>query len=202
MPALNAIMADSILIEGRGRIYALTIAIPEAVRIITPYVGGALIAAYTLQPAIRIGYAFSTVIGLLVAYIRIKYLKDTIKGEPIGWNIIKIFSEGYRNIFHSTHWIFRNVRGFTIVSILLTLVGSTILPFWIVYATEVIKLTAYEWDLIMLIGGITKTIVSLIIGNIVDSIGSRKCILASFLLAIPSMYLFTLLTNFYSVIPV
>jgi MFS family permease len=202
MPALNAIMADSIPVGGRGRIYAVTIAIPEAVRIITPYVGGALIATYTLQPAMRIGYTFSLVIGLLVAYIRIRYLKDTIKGEPIGWNLFKIFSEGYKNIFHSIGWIFANVRGYTIVAMLLTLVGSTILPFWVVYATEVIKLSAYDWGLVMLIGGVTKTIISIIIGTIVDKIGSRKCMLASYILAIPLMAVFTLSTSLYNVIPI
>lgn len=202
MPALNAIMADSIPVGGRGRIYAVTIAIPEAVRIITPYVGGALIATYTLQPAMRIGYTFSLVIGLLVAYIRIRYLKDTIKGEPIGWNLFKILSEGYKNIFHSIGWIFANVRGYTIVAMLLTLVGSTILPFWVVYATEVIKLSAYDWGLVMLIGGVTKTIISIIIGTIVDKIGSRKCMLVSYILAIPLMAVFTLSTSLYNVIPI
>ncbi|MBN1682176.1 MFS transporter [Candidatus Bathyarchaeota archaeon] len=201
MPALNAIMADSIPVGGRGRIYALTIAIPEAVRIITPYIGGALIAAYTLQPAMRLGYVFSTIIGLFVAFLRIKYLKDTIKGQPIGRNIIKIFYEAYKAVYHSVNWIWINIRGYTLVALILTLAGSTILPFWIVYATEVIKLSAYDWGLIMLIGGITKTIMSLIVGNIVDHIGSRKCMLASFILAIPSMFIFTLINGFYAVIP-
>ena len=36
MPALNAIMADSIPVGARGRIYAVTVSIPNAVRIITP----------------------------------------------------------------------------------------------------------------------------------------------------------------------
>jgi predicted MFS family arabinose efflux permease len=85
---------------------------------------------------------------------------------------------------------------------LLTLVGSTILPFWVVYATEVIKLSAYDWDLVMLIGGVTKTIISIIIGTIVDKIGSRKCMLASYILAIPLMAVFTLSTSLYNVIPI
>ena len=39
-PALNAIMADSIPVGARGRIYAMTVSIPEAVRILIPYIGG------------------------------------------------------------------------------------------------------------------------------------------------------------------
>lgn len=40
MPALNAIMADSIPVGARGRVLSLIMAIPEAVRILIPYIGG------------------------------------------------------------------------------------------------------------------------------------------------------------------
>jgi len=40
MPALNAIMADSIPPGARGKILSLTISIPEAVRIFSPFIGG------------------------------------------------------------------------------------------------------------------------------------------------------------------
>jgi len=203
MPALNAIMADSIPPGGRGRIYALTIAVPEAVRIMTPYIGGWLIAVYTLDPAMRIGYTMSFVIGILVAYIRLRYLKETIENkEGIGRNVPKIFIEGYKNVFASLRWVFGNIRGYALTSMLLSLVGNLVLPFWVVYATEVVKLSAYEWGIVLLIGGITKTVMSLFIGGLVDRIGSRKCMLLGFLIAIPMMTLFTFVTGFWTVIPV
>ena len=203
MPALNAIMADSIPPGGRGRIYALTIAVPEAVRIMTPYIGGWLIAVYTLDPAMRIGYTMSFVIGILVAYIRLRYLKETIENkEGIGRNVPKIFIEGYKNVFASLRWVFGNIRGYALTSMLLSLVGNLVLPFWVVYATEVVKLSAYEWGIVLLIGGITKTVMSLFIGGLVDRIGSRKCMLLGFVIAIPMMTLFTFVTGFWTVIPV
>jgi DHA1 family multidrug resistance protein-like MFS transporter len=203
MPALNAIMADSIPVGGRGRIYAFTIAIPEAVRIMTPYLGGYLIAVYTLDPAMRIGYTMSFLIGIVVAFIRLRYLKETIQtNEGIGKDIPKIFVEGYRNVFDSLRWVFSNIRGYAITTMLLSLVGNLVLPFWVVYATEVTKLTAYDWGLVLLIGGITKTIASLYIGSLVDRIGSRKCMLMGFTIAIPTMTLFTYMTSFWVVVPV
>ena len=203
MPALNAIMADSIPVGGRGRIYAFTIAIPEAVRIMTPYLGGYLIAVYTLDPAMRMGYTLSFIIGIVVAFIRLRYLKETIQTrEGIGKDIPKIFVEGYKNVFDSLRWVFSNIRGYAVTTILLSLVGNLILPFWVVYATEVMKLTAYDWGLVLLIGGITKTIASLFIGSLVDRIGSRKCMLLGFAIAIPTMTLFTYMTSFWVVVPV
>jgi len=203
MPALNAIMADSIPVGGRGRIYAFTIAIPEAVRIMTPYLGGYLIAVYTLDPAMRMGYTLSFIIGIVVAFIRLRYLKETIQTrEGIGKDIPKIFVEGYKNVFDSLRWVFSNIRGYAVTTMLLSLVGNLILPFWVVYATEVMKLTAYDWGLVLLIGGITKTIASLFIGSLVDRIGSRKCMLLGFAIAIPTMTLFTYMTSFWVVVPV
>jgi MFS family permease len=203
MPALNAIMADSIPAGGRGRIYALTIAVPEAVRIMTPYIGGWLIAVYTLDPAMRIGYTMSFLIGIVVAYIRLRYLKETIVNkEGIGRDVPKIFIEGYKNVFASLRWVFGNIRGYAVTSMLLSLVGNLVLPFWVVYATEVSKLTAYEWGIVLLVGGLTKTVVSLVVGGLVDRVGSRKCMLVGFALAIPMMSLFTYMNSFWTVIPV
>jgi MFS family permease len=169
----------------------------------TPYLGGYLIAVYTLDPAMRMGYTLSFIIGIVVAFIRLRYLKETIQTrEGIGKDIPKIFIEGYKNVFDSLRWVFSNIRGYAVTTMLLSLVGNLILPFWVVYATEVTKLTAYDWGLVLLIGGITKTIASLFIGSLVDRIGSRKCMLLGFAIAIPTMTLFTYMTSFWVVVPV
>jgi MFS family permease len=197
MPALNAIMADSIPPGARGRLYSLTVAIPNAVRIFTPYIGGILIDRMELVPAMRLGYKISFSVGLVVAFLRMRYLKETIVGEGIGRDVFKILGEGYSNAFDSIKWTFSNIRGYALVSILMASLGSIVLPFWVVFANEVIGLSEYEFGTIMLIGGIFKTIFSLLIGPLVDRLGARKCFIATYVIAIPSMYLFTLARNFW-----
>lgn len=197
MPALNAIMADSIPPGARGRLYSLTIAIPNAVRIFTPYIGGLLIDRMTLQPAMRVGYLFSLGVGLVVAYLRLNYLKETITTqEKISSNPLTVLAEGYKNVFTSVKWTLTNMKAYSVTAMLLAFSGSIIMPFWIVYAKEIIGLTEYNWGTIMLVGGIAKTILSLFIGNIVDRIGSRRCFMISFSVAIPGMFLFTLVPNY------
>ncbi|MBN2335130.1 MFS transporter [Candidatus Bathyarchaeota archaeon] len=199
MPALNAIMADSIPVGTRGKLYALTIAIPNAVRIFTPYIGGLLIDRMTLVPAMRLGYKFSFGMGLVVSFLRLRYLKETVPdAEGIGRDVVKILVEGYRNAFNSIRWTFSNLKGYALVSMLMAFIGSIVLPFWIVYANEVIGLSEYQWGVIMLAAGVAKTVLSFYIGGIVDRIGSRKCFLITFLLAVPGMYLFTLVTSFWA----
>jgi len=199
MPALNAIMADSIPPGTRGRLYALTIAIPNAVRIFTPYIGGLLIARMGLVPAMKMGYLFSFGMGLMVAFLRLRYLKETIQdAEGIGKNVVKILVEGYRNVLGSVKWTFQNIRGYAIVSMIMAFMGSIVLPFWVVYATEIIALTEYQWGVIMLWAGLVKTVLSFYIGGIVDRVGSKKCFLVTYAIAIPGMYLFTMVPGFWS----
>lgn len=111
MPAINALMADSIPVGARGRIYALTVGFPEAVRVVTPYVGGYLIALLTLQPAMRVGYTIGFVLGWVVTFIRLRYLKETLNTtEPIGRDLPRIFRESYKGAFSSIRWMFKNIR--------------------------------------------------------------------------------------------
>jgi DHA1 family multidrug resistance protein-like MFS transporter len=199
MPALNAIMADSIPPGARGKVYSVTVAIPNAVRIISPYLGGYLIALLTLQPAMRVGYTIAFCIGAVVAFIRIKGLKETVVNrEGVGRNPVNVLSGSYRQVFASLRWVFTHMRGYTLVAIILSFVGSLVTPFWIIYAKEIIGIDAYGWGVILLIGGVANTIMALIVGNLVDRIGPRKCMLISFVLAVPGMALFTYSTSFVS----
>ena len=197
MPALNAIMADSIPPGARGKIYSVTVAVPNAVRIITPYLGGYLIALMTLQPAMRVGYTLAFGIGAVVAFIRMRYLKETVaEKEGIGRNPVRVLGEGYKQVFTSLRWVFSNMRGYTIVAILLSFVGSLVTPFWIIYAKEVIGIDAYGWGVILLIGGVANTIMALIVGGMVDKMGPKKCMMISFVLGVPGMALFPFVTTF------
>jgi MFS family permease len=197
MPALNAIMADSIPVGARGKVYSVTVAVPNAVRIISPYFGGYLVAVMTLQPAMRLGYSIAFVIGLLVAYIRFKYLKETVENkEVIGRNPVKILFEGYKNVFTSLRWVFSNMKGYAILAMLLSFVGSLVAPYWIIYAKQIIGIDAYGWGLILLIGGLVNTVMVLIVGNLVDKLGTKKCMMIAFVLAIPGMALFTFANSF------
>jgi len=203
MPAMNAIMADSIPVGARGRIYAVTVSIPNAVRIITPYAGGYLIAVYTLQPAMRLSYTLSFCIGAVVAFIRLRYLRETItNGEKIGRNVPKILFEGYKNVFTSIRWVVSNMPGYAGMAVLLSCIGSLVMPFWIIYAQNIIGISAYSWGVILLIGGLVNTLSSLVVGGLVDRIGVRKCMITSFVLSIPPMFLFTLAQDFYQVMAV
>ncbi len=195
MPALNAIMADSIPPGARGKIMSLTISIPEAVRILAPYVGGWLIERYTLVPAMRLGYIISLVTAAFVGFIRIKYLEETIETKPLGMGVGQLFVESYKDVWTSAKWIVKNMSGYTIIAMILVFTGSLVQPYWAVYATEVIGLSELDWGTVALIGGIAKTIVSLFVGSFIDSQGAKRSMIVAFLIGIPAMVGFVFASN-------
>jgi MFS family permease len=203
VPALNAIMADSIPVKERGKLYAFNFALPNIVRIMSPYIGGLFIARFKLIPAMRIGFALSLIIGVVVAVMRIIFLNETVTNiEKISLNPISLFPAAYRDTFVSLKWIYHNIPSYTVVSILLAFLSSMILPYWSVYAIQTLDIVPYLWGVILLWSGVARAILSLFIGEIVDRLGSRKCFLIGFIIAIPSMYIYTLAKGFWMALPI
>jgi len=187
MPALNAIMADSIPPGARGKILSITISIPEAVRIFSPFIGGWLIERYTLVPAMRIGYTISFITATFVGLMRLKYLKETIETKPLDKDIFGIFRESYSNVWVSIQWIMKNMGGYTVIAMILIFSGSLVQPYWMVYAKGIIGISEFQWGQVALVGGVAKVIISLYVGNFVDKRGVKKSMIVAFLIAIPTM---------------
>ena len=203
LPAMNAVMADSIPINERGRLYAFNFALPNLVRIISPYIGGLFIARFDLIPAMRIGFTINFSIGILVAGMRLLFLKETLTSiEKISWNPLKLFPAAYKDMLESLRWVESNIPSYTIVSILLAFLSSMILPFWPLYAVQALKIMPYRWGVILLWSGVARAVLSFFVGEIVDRLGSRKCFLIGFITAIPSMYIFTLAKGFWMALPI
>lgn len=202
VPAMNAIMADSIPVGDRGKLYGFNFSLPTMIRIVSPYIGGLFIARFELIPAMRIGFIISFVIGIIVAAMRLFFLRETISDiQEINWNPIKLFATSYKSTNESIHWIWDNIRSYAAVSMLLSFLGSMILPFWILYATDYLMLHPYEWSIILLWSGIARAVLSLFIGGIVDRYGARNCLLFGLGMGVPSMYGFTLAQGFWLALP-
>ncbi len=197
MPALNALMADSIPVGTRGKILSMMMVIPEAVRIFIPFVGGWLISVYALKPAMRIGYTGSFFLALIVAIMRYRYLTETIENRTsIGRNIPRIMKESYREMYKSIKWVLGNLRGYMYISILLSFIAAAVQPFYVLFAMEVIGLSAYQWGTVLLAAGLSKTLLSITIGDLVDKWGARKCMFISLIFGVPSLLAFTATTGF------
>lgn len=202
MPAMNALEADSLPVKERGKGFAIILAVPDAIRIIAPYLGGWLIANLGggdegVISALRIAFGISTVTGFLIAWVRLKYLKETLnktdietEGTPnVGW--IGVLKESYLGIipqFKSMNWSMKTI---VMIQMVTAFSVSLTAPFWIVYAKEELGLTAYQWGLALLASGVIGVIVAYPIGVLIDKVGPRKMIMISlaFSVVVPLAYL-------------
>jgi MFS family permease len=212
MPAVNAIMADSLPVHRRGIGFATITAIPQAVGLLSPFIGGYLIdhvfggGIDGLTVAMRISYTAGIAIGLLVAVIRLKFLQETLKKSDSTvslHNIPLLLKTSYIHLSKSLKWMSQTLRSIAIIQIVITLFVSIAAPFWVVYAAgehSIIGLTPYEWGFLMLIVGAIRIALSIPIGYLVDLYGTKRTILLAMLLAPIPIIIFPFCQTFLEVL--
>jgi MFS family permease len=217
MPAMNALESDSLPPGVRGRGFALIMAVPGAVRIIAPVVGGYIIEWFketsglggdsALIQAVRIcwGIAFAT--GLLVAWIRLRYLKETITEEEGGQSlsfreIPGMIAPAYRSIMDSVRWMSRSLRVIVILEMFASFFIAMSAPFYVVYAKQVIGLVESQWGLIMFISGLAGILVAFPLGSATDRYGARRMIMLGMFLLPAFIFSFQYAGGFLGVVAI
>jgi len=211
-PALNALQADSLPPGIRGRGFATIRVIPGAVRIIAPIVGGWIIASYGggdagMIQAVRLCWGIAFVTGLIIATIRLKFLKETIEEDTVTESLSlgslpRIIKESYSDILGSLKWMDSSLRGIVIIEVIASLFIAGTAPFWVVYVKDVIGLTPQQWGTVLSISGFLGIVMAFPQGVLVDKLGPRRMILLSMGLAPPVIYLFLHAGGFYGVVAI
>ncbi len=204
MPAMNALETDSLPPGVRGRGFALIIAVPGAVRIVAPYLGGWVIALFgrgglsedqALVQAVRLCWGIAAVTGFFVAFIRLRYLRETISKEEAGEggglrSAPGILGEAYKSILESVKWMSTSLKIIVLIEMVAAFFVAMSAPFWVVYANEVVGLTPYQWGLVMLISGAVGILMAFPMGSLVDRLGPKRMILMGMGLAPFAIYLY------------
>ncbi|MBD3171442.1 MFS transporter [Candidatus Bathyarchaeota archaeon] len=199
MPAMNALQADSLPPGVRGKGFAVMMAVPGAIRVIAPIMGGYIIEWYqktspvsdaqALVTAVRVAWSVAFLTGLLVAWLRLRYLKETIteeEGTGAKFSFMEIpraIIPAYRSILDSIKWMSRSLKIIVIIEMFTSFFVAMSAPFYVVYATEIIHLTEAQWGTIMFVSGLLGIILAFPLGSAVDKLGSKRMILIGMLLA-------------------
>jgi len=202
VPALYALEADSIPRESRGTALATMLAIPGAVGIIGPFIGGYLIEALGLVTANKVCYAFGLAAGIVVAVMRTFYLKETVNGPmPISLrNIPTLLKESYVSFGKTLRWMPNTLRSLTLMQVSKVSLVYIAGPFWVLYTTQIIGLTPYQWGQLALISGATRFITAVPAGRIIDKYGRRRLLLYPLLFSPTLGIAFLVSTSFYQVL--
>jgi MFS family permease len=203
IPAMQALMADSLPPGKRGLGFAATMAIPSAFGLASPILGGWLIDALGIKPAVKGLYLAGFFVALLVATLRLKFLKETVapRGDvkitlrSVPGLILKSYGDIVRVVREAP-------RRLIVLSLLIsgcTFIVSLVSPFWIIRAKEVIGLSAGDWSLILLINGAVNVLLSLPVGGLVDRYKKHVVAGVCLILSAVPIYLFLYATSFWQV---
>lgn len=208
-PALMSMMMDSLEPRKRGIGFNFQAVITSLIMLPAPLIAAALVLVngeyISPQSDFGMRIAYSIVLGayIIAAILRLK-LKETLEnneknGHP---NILKAFHDYPKVIKESWH-VWSKVPK-SAYYLFLTTVGINGLVsgcqiFFVIYATEILKITGSQYALIMALMYLSIAIPTLIAGFKMDTIGRKKFLILGYLLYVPAMLLFVF-ADFYLLI--
>lgn len=202
-PALGAIMADSLPPRRRGIGFAISMTIPGAVSIFSPFIGGYLVDRYGVTAAMRWIFASMIVLWIVSSTIRLKFLKETVDSpDPDASlpSIPQMMKESYRGALEALRWMPRNLWFLALVIALTSFSNAIVGPFWVVYAVDVIGLSATQWGLLGLAAATFRAVLGIPAGMVADRVSRRKIIIAGLVSTVIPVYCFIHAKTFWDVL--
>lgn len=200
-PAANALMADSLPPESRGVGYSLWMAVPSAVGIMAPYIGGYLTTYMGVVPAMRALYGLTLLMSLVIATMNIKFLEERPredKGRPSG-GILNVLSSSYRDAFKVTASLPRSLKAFALLLALSFFFNNMTASYWVVYAVDQVELTKLQWGTVLLVAAVVNVALLLPGGFVVDRVGAKRVLTFALGLSAVPILLFPVSRGFWDV---
>ena len=187
-PATSALLADSMHPRLRGRSFAAVTAIPGFVGILSPFIGGYLSTVYGVEKAMRLLYGVTVVATALIATINLKLLKETLRESDSAYvSLSHVIRGSYSGLWETLKWMPRGLRVYALVLIFGLFFNSLTGPYWVLYGTDVIRLSEFEWGSILMVANIVQVFLALPAGTLIDRYDKRKTLaLALGLAALPA----------------
>ncbi len=192
-PAMNSLMADSLPVGRRGVGYSLWIAIPSAVGIVSPYLGGYLITMVGVEQAMRFLYGLTIITAVGIATMNLKFLREmrTERGvEASRRGLSRITLDAYQSMFDLLKLLPRSLRAFTLMLILSFFINNVTTPYWVVYSVEGIRLSELQWGTILLMATLVNVALTVPAGMTVDRFGVKRVLFLASALSIAPVILF------------
>ncbi|MCW4006007.1 MAG: MFS transporter [Candidatus Bathyarchaeota archaeon] len=206
MPALTAMMLDSLKPNQRGLGFNFQAIILAVITLPAPLIAAALVLVngeYVVPQSnhgMRIAYAIVLVAYLVAATLRLK-LKETLPdcdsiGRP---QVLQAFKK-YPQIIRESWAVWGKVPK-SALYIFLTNLGINGLVascqiYFVLYVTEHLGLSAFDYSLAMTIMNLSLVLPALLAGLKIDGIGRKRFLVLGYALHVPAMLLFVV-SDFY-----
>ena len=188
-PSISSLISDSTTPENRSLSYALWIVGQNLTGILSPSIFGYLMDQYGLRVAMRWGYITIFALGTLSAFIRQKYIQETLTKaqdesmkKPRLSELLKDFKATLSNLN-------RQAMNFIALDTVYTLALGLAEPYFVTYANDSLNITGSQWGLIMSLVTLIYSGAMLAVATPSDEIGRIRFVQAS-MVSWPIAYLF------------
>jgi len=185
LPALQAITHDSLVKSRRGLGLSATVGLQALPSLVSPFIGGVFAEELGIDMGMRIGFALAFAVGVAVAFIRLRFLRETLNDNRMkaeSGSLFALMKESYASMFGLLRE-YRALKGLIVLSAIDTFFTAITAPFWIVYAKAIIGLSAFEWGIIEVVAAAVSTLVLIFSGGFADRYGSKGVMLVNLFLA-------------------
>lgn len=180
-PAFSSLLADSTRSEDRALAIALQQRIPQAMMLVSPFIGGLFIDRLGIVTAMRWFYLLTFGTCLVAQLLRRRYLQETLTTPRI--DVLAGLRSTLRGLRDIPARVPRQALILIGVNAFLHLALMASDAYWVVYATEdVIGLSATEWGLVTLAQNAVLIVCTILFGLAADRYGRYRFIVASMLL--------------------
>lgn len=189
-PSMNSIIADSTDPNNRSLSYALWIVIPRMLGILSPAAFGMVVDKYGMMTAMRWGYISIFVTGSIAAYLRQRYIQETLsetKEVSASLDAVKELMSGFGETIRS---LSRGAVTFLLIDFMFTLALGMVDPYHVTFAKDSLGLTSAQWGGIISVMTLVNCIVVLLVANPSDSQGRVKFVMTSMILWPVTYYMF------------
>ena len=190
-PALFALVADSIPPEKRGLGFSIINLITSVSTTPGPIIAGILYLNYGLENSMRICYFLVVAFYLTAAILRLRLRESIQTAEKIDLRgLLNAYPTSLKESIKVWKKVPRSMFYLFLANILFMFSFSMGQPFFVIYATEILQIEKFYWSIILTTLFITMIAISLPIGKLVDKIGRKKPLIASYVLFVPALLLF------------
>jgi MFS family permease len=205
-PALMAMMLDSLEPDKRGTGLNFQSVLMSLISLPAPLIAAALVlvngqyASPQSDLGMRIAYTIVLIAYIAAAALRIR-LKETLppNGETSRPKILLAFREYPKAVRES--WLVWSKVHKSAFYLFITTIGINSLVagcqiFFVIYATDVLKITGAKYAIVMVFMYLSVAIPALLAGFKMDTVGRKKFLVLGYILYIPAMLLFVV-ADFY-----
>jgi MFS family permease len=190
-PALEAIIMDSVPAERRGMSFSIMNLITSVSTTPSPLIAGWLFNKFGLVPSVRMGYTLVLVTFLIAGVIRLR-LKETLEspGRISLGELLRSYPSSVVESIRVWGLVPKSAFALFLSRFVMMFAIALFQPIMVLYVVEDLGISAVGWSLILTSLFVSMIVISIPVGKLIDRVGKKRPLLASFAIWAAVMPLF------------